>query len=62
VEIELVKGATHAFDRRLPRGHQTPVFFGSAINNFGVEELLAAFALARRRRCRAARRAPCSRR
>ncbi|HUO20850.1 MAG TPA: peptide chain release factor 3 [Steroidobacteraceae bacterium] len=44
-EIELVRGATHAFDREAYRaGRQTPVFFGSAINNFGVEELLAAFA------------------
>jgi peptide chain release factor 3 len=43
-EIELVKGASHAFDREAYRaGRQTPVFFGSAINNFGVEELLAAF-------------------
>jgi peptide chain release factor 3 len=43
-EIELVKGATHGFDRAAYRaGRQTPVFFGSAINNFGVEELLAAF-------------------
>jgi len=43
-EIELVKGATHAFDREAYRaGRQTPVFFGSAINNFGVEELLASF-------------------
>jgi peptide chain release factor 3 len=43
-EIELVKGATEAFDPRAYRaGQQTPVFFGSAINNFGVEELLAAF-------------------
>jgi peptide chain release factor 3 len=43
-EIELVKGATHAFDREAYRaGRQTPVLFGSAINNFGVEELLAAF-------------------
>jgi peptide chain release factor 3 len=43
-EIELVKGATHPFDREAYRaGHQTPVFFGSAINNFGVEELLTAF-------------------
>jgi peptide chain release factor 3 len=43
-EIELVKGATHAFDPDAYRaGRQTPVFFGSAINNFGVEELLAAF-------------------
>ena len=43
-EIELVKGATQSFDVEAYRaGQQTPVFFGSAINNFGVEELLAAF-------------------
>ena len=43
-EIELVRGAAHAFDREAYRaGRQTPVFFGSAINNFGVEELLTAF-------------------
>jgi len=43
-EIELVKGATEPFDAGLYRAaRQTPVFFGSAINNFGVEELLAAF-------------------
>jgi peptide chain release factor 3 len=43
-EIELVRGATHTFDREAYRaGRQTPVFFGSAINNFGVEELLSSF-------------------
>jgi peptide chain release factor 3 len=43
-EIELVRGASHSFDPAAYRaGRQTPVFFGSAINNFGVEELLAAF-------------------
>jgi peptide chain release factor 3 len=43
-EIALVRGATQAFDlQRYLAGVQTPVFFGSAINNFGVEELLAAF-------------------
>ena len=43
-EIELVKGATDTFDLEAYRsGKQTPVFFGSAIQNFGVEELLAAF-------------------
>ncbi|HTV52430.1 MAG TPA: peptide chain release factor 3 [Steroidobacteraceae bacterium] len=43
-EIELVRGATQAFDPEAYRAaRQTPVFFGSAINNFGVEELLAAF-------------------
>jgi len=58
-EIELVKGATEPFDADQYRaGRQTPVFFGSAINNFGVEELLAAFVtyapppLARRARAR----------
>ncbi len=43
-EVELVRGASHAFDHgAYLRGEQTPVFFGSAINNFGVEELLDAF-------------------
>jgi peptide chain release factor 3 len=43
-EIELVRGATQAFDLEAYRaGKQTPVFFGSAISNFGVEELLKAF-------------------
>jgi peptide chain release factor 3 len=43
-EIELVKGGTETFDVDAYRcGRQTPVFFGSAINNFGVEELLASF-------------------
>ena len=43
-EIELVRGATQEFDLEQYRaGRQTPVFFGSAIANFGVEELLKAF-------------------
>jgi peptide chain release factor 3 len=43
-EIELVKGASHEFDPgQYLRGEQTPVFFGSAINNFGVRELLDNF-------------------
>jgi peptide chain release factor 3 len=43
-EIELVRGATQAFDLEAYRaGRQTPVFFGSAISNFGVEELLKSF-------------------
>jgi len=43
-EIELVRGATAPFDPAAYRcGTQTPVFFGSAINSFGVEELLGAF-------------------
>ncbi len=44
-EIELVKGASHEFDIDAYRaGKLTPVFFGSAINNFGIQELLDAFA------------------
>jgi peptide chain release factor 3 len=43
-QIELVKGATHAFDlQAYLHGDLTPVFFGSAINNFGISELLDAF-------------------
>ncbi|HLK71591.1 MAG TPA: peptide chain release factor 3, partial [Steroidobacteraceae bacterium] len=43
-EIELVRGASAPFDLEAYRaGRQTPVFFGSAISNFGVEELLRAF-------------------
>ncbi len=43
-EIELVRGASNELDlEAYARGEQTPVFFGSAINNFGVRELLDAF-------------------
>jgi len=43
-ELELVQGASHAFNRDLYlSGKQTPVFFGSALNNFGVQDLLDAF-------------------
>ncbi len=43
-QVELVRGASPAFDRQAYlAAKQTPVFFGSAINDFGVEELLAAF-------------------
>ncbi|NEX20778.1 peptide chain release factor 3 [Thiorhodococcus mannitoliphagus] len=43
-ELELVEGASHPLDLDAYRaGKQTPVFFGSAINNFGVRELLDAF-------------------
>ncbi|MCF6218512.1 MAG: peptide chain release factor 3 [Gammaproteobacteria bacterium] len=44
-EVELVRGASHAFDLdAYLSGELSPVFFGSAINNFGVKELLDAFA------------------
>jgi peptide chain release factor 3 len=43
-EVELVRGASPGFDAQAYRSaRQTPVFFGSAIGNFGVEELLRAF-------------------
>jgi peptide chain release factor 3 len=42
-EIELIEGASPPFDAKaFRRGEQTPVFFGSAINNFGVREVLDA--------------------
>ena len=43
-ELELVKGATHQFamDEFLA-GNLTPVFFGTALGNFGVRELLDDF-------------------
>ena len=43
-EIELIRGASHEFDKAaFLRGALTPVFFGSAINNFGIQELLDDF-------------------
>jgi len=43
-EIELVRGASTEYDQQaFIEGKLTPVFFGSAINNFGVQDLLDAF-------------------
>ncbi|MFH1125319.1 MAG: peptide chain release factor 3 [Pseudomonadota bacterium] len=43
-DIELLEGAANPFElQHYLKGNQTPVFFGSAINNFGVKELLDAF-------------------
>jgi len=43
-ELELVLGAGVAFDHdAFLAGKQTPVFFGSALTGFGVEELLSSF-------------------
>jgi peptide chain release factor 3 len=43
-EIELVTEVYPSFDREAYlAGQQQPVFFGSALNNFGVQELLDAF-------------------
>ncbi|MCA9657933.1 MAG: peptide chain release factor 3, partial [Myxococcales bacterium] len=42
--VELLRGAAPRFDHALYlAGKQTPLFFGSAMNNFGVRELLEAF-------------------
>lgn len=42
-EIELVQEAAPAFnEEQFLSGHQTPMFFGSAVNNFGVREVLDA--------------------
>jgi len=43
-DIELIEGAVNPFEmKHFLAGNQTPVFFGSAINNFGVKEMLDAF-------------------
>jgi len=43
-DVDLIQGALDPFDLGLYlNGTQTPVFFGSAINNFGVKEMLDAF-------------------
>ena len=43
-EIELVRGASHTFDHEAYlAGKQSPVFFGTALGNFGVEEMLDNF-------------------
>ncbi|WP_068760035.1 peptide chain release factor 3, partial [Oleiphilus sp. HI0128] len=40
-EIELVKGASHEFDHELfLAGELTPVYFGTALGNFGVDHML----------------------
>jgi peptide chain release factor 3 len=42
-DVELIRGASHPFDLdTFLAGRQTPVFFGSGINNFGVQEILEA--------------------
>ena len=40
-EVEMVRGLCKPFDREsYLEGHMTPVYFGSALNNFGVREIL----------------------
>ena len=60
-DVELIRGASacRSICDAFLAGRQTPVFFGSAINNFGVQEILQALrrlgaaAAAARRRARA---------
>ncbi len=43
-EIELVRGASHEFDKAAYlKGALTPVFFGTALGNFGVKKMLEDF-------------------
>jgi len=43
-EVELIQGTTNPFQlESFLKGKQTPVFFGSAINNFGIKNLLDGF-------------------
>jgi len=43
-ELELVQGACHEFDHNeFLKGRMTPVFFGTALGNFGVDHVLDAF-------------------
>ncbi|MDZ7902279.1 MAG: hypothetical protein U5L01_06945 [Rheinheimera sp.] len=61
-ELEMLDGAGDAFDLdAVLAGELTPVFFGSAVNNFGVQLLLDGFleTRVRRRQSAASRRRPC---
>ena len=43
-QVELVQGATHEFDKHaFLAGKQTPVYFGTALGNFGIREMLDDF-------------------
>lgn len=43
-DVELIEGVYEPFDKEMYReGLLAPVFFGSAVNNFGVQELLDTF-------------------
>lgn len=43
-DVELINGVYESFDKKdYLSGSLAPVFFGSAVNNFGVQELLDAF-------------------
>jgi translation elongation factor EF-G len=61
-EVEMAKGLCPPFDPEAYReGHLTPVYFGSALNNFGVRELLRGVAELARRRARSRPKGPMDR-
>ena len=44
LEIELVRGASYAFDKeKYLKGELTPVYFGTALSNFGIKQMLDGF-------------------
>ncbi len=44
MEIDLVRGASHQFDEsEFLEGKLTPVYFGTALSNFGVKEMIDGF-------------------
>lgn len=44
-EVEMARGLCKPFDKQsFLEGHLTPIYFGSAVNNFGVRELLLGLA------------------
>ncbi|AJI72417.1 peptide chain release factor 3 [Francisella tularensis subsp. novicida GA99-3548] len=44
MEIDLVRGASHEFDEQeFLEGNLTPVYFGTALSNFGVKEMMDGF-------------------
>jgi len=46
-EIELVRGASHQFDQAdFNKATTTPVYFGTALGNFGVQQMLEGFVAA----------------
>jgi peptide chain release factor 3 len=44
MEVDLVRGASHQFDEtEFLEGNLTPVYFGTALSNFGVKEMIDGF-------------------
>lgn len=46
MEIDLVRGASHEFDEQeFLEGNLTPIYFGTALSNFGVKEMMDVYKL-----------------